>query len=497
MLRKSKRFIALLLSLVMIVSMVGCSNKTKPADSEVSPAAGDDAGITATTAPTQTAEPTEEADATKNDTYQAFDLGGRTIKVGLWWDYYYDSDNQDINDDPKLTNTETAQMKLDNVRRIEEKYNCKIDFVNLGWNGVINSINTSIPAGTPECDVYITNLQFSVPAAFAGLVYDLKDIALEGSDLFGKQSVIEPLEGLGGTYFFNEVGLPIGGVFMGYNRTMVEDLGLEDPQQLYKDGKWTWEKFAELAKAGTQDTNKDGTNDTYGFSGAWNQMIDQLVQNNGGSIAGSETEGLSSKPVMEVLEFVNKLYNEDKSVRPWNQDDWDDNVNAFVSGKVLFWSAAAWLLKQQNDLAAENGGELSFDYGVVPYPIGPSGDGKLYSPPAGNMYMIPIGVEEPGKVLQVMEEFLNWYDGDTSYRDDPTWFESCFQTEEDVQIAYDCYENTKLDPWGALSPYFDMGSTVFFPICVDKEQTVSQAVEAAKPVLQGAIDYFRSAGKGE
>ncbi len=487
MVKASKKLVALLLTLTMVVAMAGCGNKEKGTDTNATPT------VAASTEATTTPVPTEPSNVTKNDDYTAFDLGGRTIKVGIWWDYYYDSDNQDINDDPKLSNTETAQMKLDNVRRIEEKYNCKIDFVNLGWNGIINSINTTIAAGTPECDVYLTDLQFGMTAALSGLCQNLDDLVLEGNDLFGKQSVIQPLTGMqGGTYFFTEQGIPLGGYYIGYNKTMIQDLGLEDPQELWNNGQWTWDKFEELAKAGTQDTNKDGATDVYGYGGVWTDLVNGIVLNNGGAIAAGSTQTLDSPEVQASLEFISKLYNDDKCARPWNADDWNDNLLAWSSGKVMMWTAQAWLNRQEMDAAAENGGELPFDFGMVPYPQGPSGDGTPYTPVHGNWYMIPVGVEDGGKVLQVMEEFFNWFDGDVTYRDDPTWFESCFQTEEDVNIAIECGSNLKLDLWGYLSPYYDLGSTVWAPLCVDKSQTVAQAIEAAKPTLQSALDYFYS-----
>lgn len=37
---------------------------------------------------------------------------------------------------------------------------------------------------------------------------------------------------------------------------------------------------------------------------------------------------------------------------------------------------------------------------------------------------------------------------------------------------------------------FDFGETIWWPIVVNKDKTVSQAVEAAKPVLQDALDAF-------
>lgn len=486
MIKAGKKLMVFLLVLTMLLSLSACSKAEKATNAEPTSGA---AAVTATA--TEAAEPTAIATPTPvPDKFEAFDLGGRTIKVGIWWDYYYTSDHTKPEDDPNVANTETAQMKLDNIRRIEKKYNCKIQFVNLGWNGIINSINTTIAAGTPECDIYLTDLQFGIPAALNGLCQDLTKIAPKNSDLFSDQKVLVPLDAFFGSYFFQEKQLPLTGIMLGYNATMIKDLGLEDPQQLYKDGKWTWDKFAEMCQKGTKDSDNDGTTDVYGFGGIFTDLTNGLVMNNGGSIAGTKTQGLDSKPVMEAFEFIDRLYNKDKSARPWVDGDWNNNLLAWSDGKVLFWTAQAWSLKQEADAATKEGADLPFEYHVVPYPQGPEGDGKSYSPFAGNWYMIPVGVKDPDKVLTIFEEFMNWHGGDPAYRDDPQWLESCFQSEEDVNIELECGSNLKLDPWGSLAPYYDFGSTIFYPIAVSKDKTVSQAVETAKPMLQNALDVL-------
>lgn len=479
--RVNKKLLSVLLLLAMALSFSACgSDKVAVTETTTPPPA--------TATPGQTQEQTPEPTPTPEpEKFPEFDFGGRTIKVGIWWDYYYTSAHTNINDDPNMSNAETAQMKLDNVRRIEKKYNCRIEYVNLGWTGIIDSINTSIAAGTPECDIYLTDLQFGIPAVLNGLAQDLTKIAPENGDLFGERIVMKPLDALGGTYLFTEQGLPQTGYFLGYNATMIEELGLEDPQSLFNKGQWIWEKFAEYAKAGIRDTDGDGVTDIYGYGGVFTDLINGIVMNNGGTIAGSKTEGLSSKPVMEALEFINQLYNIDKSARPWNGNDWNDNLLAWADGKVMFWTGQAWLLKQEIDNAANQGTALPFEFHIVPYPAGPSSDGKIYSPVSGNWYMIPVGVKEPEKVLQIFEEFLNWHGGDTELRDDSTWFESCFTSMEDVELAYKCGTNLKVDLW-ASTPGFDMGAIYWWPVMVNKEKTVAQAVEAGKTVLQDCLN---------
>ena len=476
--KTSKRFWLFLLVGVMVLPLAACGKGKVETDAEI----GDTVEVEKPVEEVVEEDPVE-------DIYPAFDMAGRTIKVGLWWDYFYTSEHTSIEDDPGMTNAETAQMKLDNVRRLEEKYNVKFEFVNLGWDGIIESINTSILAGTPECDIYLTDLQFGIPAVLNGFAQDLDEFVPDYCDIKNDEITIRALDALGGTYLFQEQGLPVSGMYLGYNKTMIEALGLEDPQELYNKGEWTWDKFSEFAKTATQDTDGDGNIDTYGYAGVFTDLINGLVMNNGGSIAMQANEGLSSKETVEVFDFINKLYNEDKSAKAWNEEDWNANLLAWADGKTLFWTAQAWLLKQEVDVANEEGAPLAFEYSIVPYPAGPSGDkDKIYSPVVGNWYMIPIGVEKPEQVYQVFEEFLNWHEGEVEYRDDTSWIESCFLFEEDVELAYKCGENLKMDLWGNLSGSFDLGEDVFFPICVTKDSTVLQAIESSKQKLQDDLD---------
>lgn len=45
---------------------------------------------------------------------------------------------------------------------------------------------------------------------------------------------------------------------MYYNKTLLNSLGLEDPVQLVRDGKWTWDKLRELSLQAAKDLNNDG-----------------------------------------------------------------------------------------------------------------------------------------------------------------------------------------------------------------------------------------------
>ena len=96
-------------------------------------------------------------------------------------------------------------MKLDAVRAVEEKWNCKIEWVNLGWDGIIDSINTSVTAGTPDCDIYLTDLQFGISPVANGYVQKISDYAPADSDILTDGTVFTRQNLLGNDdYLFHE-----------------------------------------------------------------------------------------------------------------------------------------------------------------------------------------------------------------------------------------------------------------------------------------------------
>ena len=55
----------------------------------------------------------------------------------------------------------------------------------------------------------------------------------------------------------------------------------------------------------------------------------------------------------------------------------NDNLLAWSDGKVMFYTGVAWVNSQEITAAANEGGAIPFDFHVIPYPQGPSGDGTF------------------------------------------------------------------------------------------------------------------------
>lgn len=423
----------------------------------------------------------------------------RTITIGVWYDIYYDSNQESAEDDPSYGGKLQDDMRFENVARVEEKYNVRFEYVNLTYEGVRDSINTSILAGTPDCDIYLLETQFGVPAALGGLALDLKSIPeLADCDALNDQKILSYLDlGDGKATMLKQVqGSNVVEATwpLAFNVQLLEDNNLEDPRELYARGEWTWDKFVEYLQVLTQDTDGDGNIDQFGMDAFSKDLLMCLMLSNNATIAAGKTETLTSTETGECLQFLYDLYFTYNVMEPYVFDSpWDVCRFRYRDGNVGFWPGANWIFGNNNDYLSEDGG-LEFDTAFVQWPIGPSGNqetnrGKLV---AGAWWMIPNGVEDPVLVYNVFEDITNWYQGDTELRDDPDsmeWWYTCNATDEDLQqenfaVMFDIGSREQFDLWDSCGVEMDMDAFM------RGELTPSQMQEQHKQQYQEKLDIF-------
>ncbi len=470
MFNKMKKLIAVTLAAVMVCSMAAC---------------GQSSGGTEKPTPTPvTKDPSEMTEMEKLDAYfadyPAFDMKGRVIRIAMFYESYYDSNDTKVEDNPNIQDVETAQRRLDNVRRIEEKYNCKIEFVNPGGDAIRSSLNTSVVAGTPDYDVYLTQMDFALPLAVNGYFIDLSTFSSDYLDLNNDNNIITPFSVANTNCFFEKTAKNCAATYMVYNADMLEQLKLEDPNELYAKGEWTWAKFEELCIAATQDTDNNGDPDIYGYGGDLTATVREFLASNGAVLVQEDgTQGLTDAKALETFQFLGKLFGEDKAARPVT-DDYYDNIYGWVNNKCVFGATQMWILQTTSD--------INFNYRIVPWPEGPSGTGETAGQGFNDYYVIPRGVEEPEKVYQILEEFFGWYGADTDSRDEDTILmaEACFLDEADVETAFNIGSWGNRDVWSVIDTDYLVNSV--FSGVASGEQTPAQAVESVKQLFQDEID---------
>ena len=430
----------------------------------------------------------------------------RTITIGLWWDKYYDSTHTEITDDPGYQGTLSDQLRFDVVKKVEEKYNVRIEFVNLTYTGTVESINTSILAGTPDCDIYLVELSFGIPAAANGYFVDLKTILPEDSDIFNDQIVMYYLDtGDGTATLFKpaSAATQVEATYpLAFNKQMLEDANLEDPRDLYARGEWTWDKFIEYCQTLTKDNDGDGTIDVYGFGGYQGEWFNGLCMSNGTYVARpGEDENWTSKEVGEVLQLMQDMYVTYNVAYPYDETDAASDTMRYLyrDGKVAFCPIAAWINSSNNDYDWDGttGVTLDFDMVYVPWPVGPSGNQETnkQKEAGGEFYGIPVGVEDPELVYNVFYDWNNWYDFDLDIRDDYEalrWWYTCTAKDPEIQesnfeVMFEAGAREQFDNWDSLQVYPD------FVGLFRGDYTVAQFQETYKQEIQDAMN--RLAGK--
>lgn len=399
-----RKAMTMILLAFLLVFAAACGSNGGNAGTETQQPASDPV---ASQEPAPTAEEPEEEEP-------AVDLGGRTIRFLSWWD---DTPTEDSAD---------GIYRIDQMEKVKKKYNINIEFINIPFEEYMDNLTASILAGEPLADMAVMEFKRAIVPVKEGMVLPLSEFTTGISDVNNEQRLVTKLPPLGGDDYAVMKGHLTTVVGIHYNRAIFRDLGLEDPQELYLRGEWTWEKFLEIARAATRDVDNDGVNDYWGTSGWPADMIRHFAAANDATFASADdfTEGITDPKFQEAAEFIQRIVNVEgvHKVKSGNKTDWNE-TRTWKDGDVAMAIMYDWDL-----------GDVEFEFGVVPVPKGPSGTGKwTFANTSLNGWFMPKGVEDPAIVYQIFEELqdippIEEYPGQI-------WLEGRYSTEADIQMA--------------------------------------------------------------
>lgn len=479
---KTKKWLCLFIAAVLVFSMSACAKPASDPTSTPTPSTDE-----ATPVPTETpvTEPDPVTVFAPHEKYAPIDMGGRTFVFSSNWD------NIPANTtDPLPENLSMEQrLVMENMLRVEEKYNMKYQYINTPYDLVQEKLTSSVLAGDPFADfVYLSTGQIVV-AAKGNEIYDIKEIAPPNADIYNEQIVDQLGTVLGVDYSIRGINVPYGGAFMVYNKDIISKLGVGDPQQLYANGSWTWDKFMEIAIAATDDTDGDGVIDQWGYAGAPLHFAHQWVGSNDGWLFNDidKTSGIGDPKTLEALDFINRIYNVEKVAYVYNNDinDWGGNVNAFKESNIAMSFVELYMLPASDP-------RLPYDFGIVPFPVGPSNQtgGPMYLQADVGGIVIPRGVKNPEWYVQIIEETDNWWGDDYSQKSDGTitLIESILTSEADVDLLLKVSTiKSKFDMWAAV-PEFPFNQVVTDVLL--NGMTPAQAAESSRQIAEDKILSF-------
>lgn len=284
------------------------------------------------------------------------------------------------------------------------------------YGNLLNVARNSILSGEDEYDVMYLPMHLISAMATEGSFVNLLDVNTIQLDKswwnksFNDKMIINGA--LFGAYGSSNLMVQDGVRVLSFNQDMMENLGLELPYDLVREGKWTLDKLNEYITKGSSlngdDSaawNKDGKV-IYGLTNHGSQMLYYTVgcgEFNIENIDGKITNTMGSQRWFDVISKISNIFTVDdaKFIPGENGNDRDPDkggyIYMFMNQRTLF--GVSEVNKFQSYRA------LDFDYGVVPFPKYDENQDKYYS----NVYegatgaFIPITSNDPNKVGLILD----------------------------------------------------------------------------------------------
>ena len=382
---KLKRTMAVLIALLMLVpTLASCSNNT-PAESKET-TAQQETSQTAESTDASADETTAEDERIKPNIPESADFGGDTITFLHWYNTAWTETVRQSRDiyAEGITGEAINDAVYNRNVKIEDAYKVKIALQLEQSTDIASMVGQQVTAGDSTYDV-VYQLLSAAPAliqkSYFHNLFNVPNIDLEKP--WWDQNSISSLSTMGILPLVStsiNVNDKDATAALAFNKTIAENNQLEDLYTLVREGKWTYDKLAEMAEATYNDSNGDGTmtpDDVYGFLGG-RDVIDSLYHGSGSQFItkNENDEFVFTFGTERDVDVISKGIDIVNSVWYFNHHAWKDQSDIlyrqiFETGHGLFF----WM--RLDDVTNMRAGDA--DFGIIPIPKYEEAQDKYYS----------------------------------------------------------------------------------------------------------------------
>lgn len=298
--------------------------------------------------------------------------GGRTVTFlvredNIESEFYVGESTGDIIDD----------ALYDRKKTLDERYNVGIEFAYVPghfWDDrdqFVNAVQTSVMSNDGAYDI-IGGVSVVMPTLMMNdLPCDISKVdEIKLDEPWWTASLMDELSINGKLYFASgdaSLGMISGMMCMFFNKTLIDELKMEDPYELVTSGKWTFDKLLTMAEAGYSDINGNGKvdeGDRYGLTITNRNHVNNFLDSFDLHIIQRDTSGLpyftfGDEKVVEAMDKLNSALNNLPGFVVENENG-TLYTNTFRDGNALFASAE---FKDSINLR-----DVTSDFGIIPYP---------------------------------------------------------------------------------------------------------------------------------
>lgn len=192
-----------------------------------------------------------------------------------------------------------------------------------------------------------------------------------------------------------QYGIPHDSAFLHfyYNQEMFQRLGIKTPIEHYREGRWSWDTYMDLANRFRRDTDGDGAIDQFGTTGEnganWTRFTTFLWQNGADVFDPGYTRSTIATPAAQEAFTWMK---ETQRLAPNAQERTTSNFN---TGKIAFWHE--WHVRGETYLK-----NFQYKFGVAPMIKGKQQAQMFHGGPA---WAVVAAGKHPDAAWQLIRHF--------------------------------------------------------------------------------------------
>ena len=261
-------------------------------------------------------------------------------------------------------------------RIAEDRLDIEItEIVGASRRDVLQKAQKSVQSGSDDYDLMMLSLDDAGPVGLAqkNMLVDYNKIPhLELYQPWWDRDMVRDLSIGGRNYFVaGDFSMMHYGNTMGmmFNKKLLAELGLESPYGIVSSGKWTFDKFHEMARGASKDLDGDGLfteKDQYGFMAHTWTWAQGFMASAGQQMVFKDTEDMhafnmnNEKFISVYQNLIEIIYDGNMLFDTVIANDHNIPYTAFPENRVLFYCNIIHDVIQFRDMSA--------DFGIIPFP---------------------------------------------------------------------------------------------------------------------------------